>query len=164
VADNWIGALPQANPWHDHWPTFFREARLRPQIERARASGRWRREWEAPAERLLVRLPDLLPRRPHPALLHGDLWSGNVLPTTEGRTALVDPAAYVGDRETDLAMTELFGCFDPAYYDAYRAAWTVDPGYPERREIYHLYHLLNHLNLFGDGYALAVARIVRRFA
>jgi len=162
--DNVIGRLPQVNPWRADWPAFFRDARLRPQFERARASGRWRTGWEAPAERLLAQLGDLLPSRPHPSPLHGDLWSGNVLAVAGGRAALVDPAAYVGHREADLAMTELFGGFDAAFYDAYRAAWPLEPGYPERREVYNLYHLVNHLNHFGEGYALGVERVLRRWA
>jgi len=163
AADNFIGSTPQLNGWLPEWPAFFRERRLEPQIELARRKGRWRSGWDRRAERLLARLEELLPRRPERSLLHGDLWSGNHVPGEGGVPWLVDPAAYVGHREADLAMTELFGGFEPSFYEAYRATWPLDPGYPERREVYNLYHLLNHLNLFGEGYAPSVERILRRF-
>ncbi len=161
--DNFIGRAPQRNRWADAWPTFFRACRLAPQVATARKQGRWQRAWDAPLDALYRRLDDLLPPHPPASLLHGDLWSGNVLATRAGRAALVDPAAYYGHREADLAMTELFGGFAPAFYAAYRAAWPLETGYAERREVYNLYHLLNHLNLFGGGYAEAVASILKRF-
>lgn len=161
--DNFIGATPQENGWTSEWPTFFRERRLLPQIELARRKHRWEANWDRPAERLLQRLDSLLPPAPERSLLHGDLWSGNHLPGADGAPWLIDPATYVGHREADLAMTELFGGFSPSFYDAYQAAWPLEPGYPERREIYNLYHLLNHLNLFGGSYAPSVERILRRF-
>jgi len=162
-ADNFIGSTPQRNGWVAEWPAFFRERRLVPQIALARRKGLWKAGWERWAERLLARLDELLPRTPERSLLHGDLWSGNHVPGEGGMPWLVDPAAYVGHREADLAMTELFGGFEPSFYDAYRATWPLEPGYPERREVYNLYHLLNHLNLFGEGYAASVERILRRF-
>jgi fructosamine-3-kinase len=100
----------------------------------------------------------VLPDRPEASLVHGDLWGGNFLVAETGAAALVDPAVYFGHRETDLAMTELFGGFDERFYGAYREEWSLEPGYEERREIYNLYHLLNHLNHFGGGYAGAVGR------
>lgn len=156
--DDFIGRLPQANGWMEDWPAFFARRRLLPQIERARAGGRWRKRWDAHAARLLAGIGGLLPARPRPSLLHGDLWSGNQLAGADGRAWLIDPAAYVGDREADLAMTELFGGFAPAFHDAYRAAWPIDPGYADRRAVYDLYHLLNHLNHFGGSYAASVER------
>lgn len=161
--DNFIGPTPQPNGWLEDWPTFFRERRLLPQMDLARRRGRWLPRWDRPAERLLDRLPDLLPSAPPRSLLHGDLWSGNHLTDAAGTPWLVDPAVYVGDREADLAMTELFGGFDPAFYAAYESAWPHEPGYAERREVYNLYHLLNHLNLFGSGYAAGVERVLLRF-
>jgi fructosamine-3-kinase len=160
--DNSIGATPQPNTWMDRWPGFFRDRRLRPQIDLARQNGRWTPAWDAPADRLLARLDDLLPETPHASMLHGDLWSGNALATATGRFALIDPATYVGHAETDLALTELFGGFDRAFTRAY---WGGDapPGYAERREVYNLYHVLNHLNLFGGSYAAGVARTLERF-
>ena len=161
--DNFIGRLPQENDWSESWVDFFLDRRLLPQVRMARERGRWSDAWERPFERLCARLPDLLPDRPEASILHGDLWSGNFLITAGGDAALVDPAAYHGHRETDLAMTGLFGGFDARFYAAYRAAWPLGAGYEERREIYNLYHLLNHLNHFGGGYAGSVASTLRRF-
>jgi protein-ribulosamine 3-kinase len=161
--DNRIGRLPQANGWLTSWPEFFRLRRLEPQIELARRGGAWHTAWDALAARLLARLPNLLPASPAASILHGDLWSGNALFTASGQAALVDPAAYYGHREAELAMTELFGGFEGAFYGAYRAGWPLEPGYEERREVYNLYHLLSHLNHFGGGYASGVGATLRRF-
>ncbi len=157
--DNHIGRTPQANGWMRAWPAFFAERRLAPQVARARAAGLWSRGWDRPLARLLSALPRELPRAPCPSLVHGDLWSGNVLCARGGAPALFDPAAYYGHREVDLAMSELFGGFAPRFYDAYREAWPLEPGYPRRRAIYNLYHAINHLNLFGaDAYVGMVTR------
>lgn len=161
--DNFIGRLPQRNGWCARWPTFFRDHRLGPQFDRARRSGAWRGAWDIMADRLLDRLDDLLPESPHPATLHGDLWSGNQLADADGAPWLVDPAAYVGDREADLAMTELFGGFGAGFYDAYRAEWPLEPDYASRRDLYNLYHLVNHLNHFGASYASGVERTLSRY-
>lgn len=161
--DNYIGRRRQSNRAHPRWPDFFRAERLLPQAAWAQAEGRWRAGWDAGFEALCRRLDALLPEAPPPSMLHGDLWSGNFLVTPPGRAALVDPAAYHGHRETDLAMTELFGGFDERFYAAYRAAWPLEPGYAERRTVYNLYHLLNHLNHFGDAYAGGVERTLRRY-
>ena len=161
--DNFIGATAQANGWMDDWVAFFRQRRLEPQIELAQRRGRWSAAWDPPAQRLLGRLGDWLPGAPAASLVHGDLWSGNHLPGADGTPWLIDPAVYVGHREVDLAMTELFGGFGPAFYAAYESAWKLEPGYPDRREIYNLYHRLNHLNLFGAGYAGGVERTLRRY-
>ena len=115
-------------------------------------------------ERLLKRLPDLLPHDPPPSLLHGDLWGGNWLALADGRAALIDPATYFGDRETDLAMTRLFEGFPPRFYDAYNAEWPLESGATERFPIYNLYHLMNHLLLFGERYGPNVDRLLRRYA
>ncbi|GIV61688.1 MAG: fructosamine kinase [Rhodothermaceae bacterium] len=162
--DNYLGRSVQHNDWQATWPAFFRACRLAPQVRRAREQGRWQRRWDRPLERLYERLPELLPERPETSLVHGDLWHGNVMTTAAGPPALIDPAVYFGHREVDLAMTELFGGFDPAFYEAYRAAWPLEPGYEERREVYNLYHLLNHLNLFGAGYAGSIDKVLRRYA
>jgi fructosamine-3-kinase len=107
----------------------------------------------ARGERLLEALPALLERhRPPASLLHGDLWSGNYAYTRDGEPAIFDPATYYGDRETDLAMTELFGGFPREFYAAYQSAWPLDAGYATRKRLYNLYHVLNHFNLFGGGY------------
>jgi len=104
-------------------------------------------------ERLLASLDQLLQgHHPVASLLHGDLWAGNMAYTPAGQPVIFDPASYYGDREADIAMTELFGGFEPAFYSAYRSQLPLDDGYPLRRELYNLYHILNHLNLFGSGY------------
>jgi fructosamine-3-kinase len=162
--DNFIGRLPQSNTWMGSWPNFFREQRLEPQVEMARERGRWKSEWNRRLDTLYRRLDDLLPADPPASVLHGDLWKGNFMVTAIGEPALIDPATYYGHREADLAMTELFGGFEEPFYDAYREAWTLEPGYEERREIYNLYHLINHLNHFGAGYANSVANTLNAFA
>jgi len=162
--DNFIGRLPQRNTWSASWPVFFRHHRLEPQVQMARDRRRWQAAWNRALETLYRRLDDLLPAQPLPSILHGDLWSGNYLATATGLAALIDPAAYYGHREADLAMSELFGGFPARFYQTYREAWPLVPGYDARREIYNLYHLINHLNHFGGGYAGAVASILKRFA
>ena len=161
--DNFIGRLPQKNTWHDSWPDFFRDERLAPQVEMARRSRRWRSGWDDPLDHLYSILEDILPAAPEASILHGDLWSGNILATAEGRPSIIDPAVYYGHREADLAMTKLFGGFQQGFYDAYNEAWPIDDGYEQRREIYNLYHLINHLNHFGSSYAGRVDGILRRF-
>jgi len=149
--DNWIGATLQVNTWSDDWCAFFRDQRLAPQLARAADNGH--RGLQHPGGELLAALPTLLgDHRPVPSLVHGDLWSGNAATLRDGDGAVFDPAVYVGDREVDLAMIELFGGFDPGFRDAYEARWPLDDGYPLRRDVYNCYHLLNHLNLFGSGY------------
>lgn len=161
--DNFIGRLPQQNAWEPSWAAFFRAYRLEPQAAMARERGRWSSDWNAPFEALLDQLGALLPEQPPASVLHGDLWSGNFLVEVSGRAALIDPAAYYGHREADLAMTELFGGFSAPFCAAYREAWPLEPGYERRREVYNLYHLINHLNHFGQSYAGSVARILKRF-
>ena len=162
--DNFIGRLPQSNAWTDDWPTFFREQRLAPQVDMARERNRWRDGWGEALSTLYRRLPDILPKSPEPSVLHGDLWKGNYMVTAVGDPALVDPATYYGHREADLAMTELFGGYDDRFYDAYRSAWGLAPEYETRRDVYNLYHLINHLNLFGGGYAAQVEKTLRPFS
>ena len=162
--DNFVGRLPQDNGWADDWATFFRERRLAPQVETARRSGVWQRGWDPHLDRLYARLEDVLPPTPEASVLHGDLWSGNFLVAAGGAAVLVDPAAYYGHREADLAMTELFGGFDDRFYAAYREAWPLEPGYAQRRDVYNLYHLINHLNHFGGSYVGAVTSTLRRLS
>ena len=160
--DNWIGSKPQRNGWQASWPAFFGERRLRAQAETVRQRDAWDAVWDGLLDRLVDRLGDLLPEAPPPSLLHGDLWGGNAVPTADGRFALIDPAVYVGHREADLAMTELFGGFSAAFYEGYREAWPLEPGYAERREVYNLFHLINHLT-HGSGYAAPVEKTLHRF-
>jgi protein-ribulosamine 3-kinase len=141
--DNFIGATPQQNGWYESWPEFWRDRRLKPQMDLARRNGF---ELTMPSLRLLEG------HQPPASLLHGDLWSGNAGFLASGEPVLFDPAVYYGDREADLAMTELFGGFPREFYSAYEEIWPLDPGYARRKHLYNLYHLLNHLNLFGGGY------------
>lgn len=160
--DNYIGSTPQLNRPRERWIDFFRDCRLAPQFKRA---VRWLdNRLRNRAERLMERLGDFLVEPERPSLLHGDLWSGNFVTGSDGRAWLIDPAVYVGHGEADLAMTELFGGFPDRFYRAYREVNPLAPGYDERRDLYNLYHLLNHLNLFGGGYLGAVERIVNRYA
>ena len=140
--DNYIGATPQPNGWCDEWAEFWTERRMRPQIRLATQKG---------FRLSMPSLQFLEGHKPQPSLLHGDLWSGNAGFTAEG-PVVFDPAVYYGDREADLAMTELFGGFPCEFYESYNATWPLDEGYQRRKHLYNLYHLLNHLNLFGSGY------------
>lgn len=149
--DNFIGSTPQINTPTADWTAFWREHRLGAQLALAGRNGYGRALGDAGA-RLLDALDALLPQAPQPSLLHGDLWGGNLGWLPDGEPAVYDPAVYFGDREADLAMTELFGGFGDDFYAAYREAWPLDPGYRVRKTLYNLYHILNHLNLFGTGY------------
>jgi protein-ribulosamine 3-kinase len=150
--DNTIGSTEQRNQHESDWLTFWSEHRLRFQIDLAigRGAGSYTREQ---GYRLIEGLPALMDgHEPEPSLLHGDLWSGNYAFTRAGEPTIFDPAVYYGDRETDLAMTELFGGFSREFYAAYRHIWPLDAGYSTRKKLYNLYHVLNHFNLFGGGY------------
>jgi protein-ribulosamine 3-kinase len=154
--DNTIGATPQSNGWCESWTSFWRERRLEPQLALAASNGY--RIDVPPVWRLLEG------HAPAPSLLHGDLWSGNAAFLPDGAPVLFDPAVYYGDREADLAMTELFGGFPAEFYAAYNAAWPLASGYEQRKPLYNLYHLLNHLNLFGGGYLAQVRAALRLLA
>ena len=161
--DNFIGAGRQVNARRDSWIAFFRDCRLTPMFRTADAGGYFDAEDRRRMTRLLDRLDEYLPEPERPSLLHGDLWSGNFITGSDGEAWLIDPAAYVGHAEADLAMTELFGGFSPAFYDAYKEILPPAPGYGRRRDLYNLYHLLNHLNLFGAAYRSSVRSILRTF-
>jgi len=150
--DNTIGSTPQVNTPGDDWVGFWRERRLRFQLDLAARHGFGGR-LQSQGERLLDSFQHLFDGyTPAASLLHGDLWSGNYAWTQAGEPAIFDPAVYFGDREADIAMTELFGGFGGGFYSAYENAWPLDPGYRTRKTLYNLYHILNHLNLFGGGY------------
>lgn len=164
--DNWIGTLPQANTPMDAWPAFWAERRLAPQWERARRAGFFDTSDDRAFDRLLAKLDALLApgNADGPSLLHGDLWGGNVHVTADHVAAVIDPSCYHGHREVDLAMTALFGGFGPGFMEAYKEAWPLEPGYEqERRELYQLYYILVHVNLFGTTYVSGARAIVRRF-
>jgi fructosamine-3-kinase len=162
--DNYIGATQQPNGWSENWAAFCREKRLGFQLALARRNDLSDGAMNRCGERLLERLDELIGEPEEPAcLLHGDLWGGNYLVDERGEAVLIDPAAYYGRREADLAMTFLFGGFDGRFYRAYEEVWPLAAGSGERLEIYKLYHLLNHLNLFGGGYYGSCMAILRRF-
>lgn len=150
--DNFIGRTPQPNRWEADWVVFWREQRLGFQLRLAVRNG-YGSELQEPGARLMEALPALFAgHTPQPSLLHGDLWGGNHGFLGDGTPVVFDPAAYYGDRECDLAMTELFGGYPAEFHAGYRSAWPLDSGYALRRDLYNLYHLLNHANLFGGGY------------
>ena len=162
--DNYIGSLPQHNPATDNWLDFFRDQRLRVQVELAARQGRMPRERRARMERLLAQLACWIePAGSQPSLLHGDLWGGNYMAGPAGEPVLIDPAVYYGDREIELAFTELFSGFAGAFYAAYKEVWPLRPGYAERRRLYQLYPLLVHLNLFGETYGPAVDSVLAHY-
>ncbi|HVY79379.1 MAG TPA: fructosamine kinase family protein [Steroidobacteraceae bacterium] len=150
--DNTIGSTPQINTRTSSWVTFFREHRLRYQLDLAARNG-YRGRLQEQGAALIERLDDFFAdHEPQPALLHGDLWGGNFGVDKEGAPVIFDPAVYYGDREADLAMMRLFGGFGASFYAAYEASWPLPRGAQRRVALYNLYHVLNHLNLFGGGY------------
>jgi protein-ribulosamine 3-kinase len=164
--DNFIGTTPQLNAWPKNgkadWVDFWHEQRLGFQLRLAAQNG-----YGGQLQRLGEKLMDALPAffqdyTPQPSLLHGDLWSGNHAYLQDGTPTIFDPAVYYGDRECDLAMTELFGGYSADFYSAYRAAYPLDSGYSTRRELYNLYHILNHANLFGGGYARQAEQMMQK--
>ncbi len=162
--DNHIGSTPQKNTLEKDGLTFFRDHRLRFQQKLARDRGRLPKPLDLKLDTLLKKLDPILDLTgEQPALVHGDLWSGNYFADSNQRACIFDPAVYFGLRETDLAMMELFGRPPETFYTAYQEAFPLNSGYPERREIYNLYHLLNHLNLFGGSYLASVESTVDRF-
>jgi fructosamine-3-kinase len=150
--DNTIGSTPQHNEWCSDWIVFLRSRRIGFQLQLAQRNG-YRGRLQSSGEQLLAGLDAFFAGyRPEASLLHGDLWGGNAAVLADGEPAIFDPAVYYGDREADLAMTELFGGFPQAFYRSYGDAWPLDAGYRVRKNLYNLYHLLNHLNLFGGSY------------
>ena len=150
--DNTIGSTPQSNTWSDDWIEFYGKQRLLFQLGLPGAQ-RFGMQLVSAGEELVDNLGVFFESyHPDPSLLHGDLWGGNYATTRNGGPVIFDPAVYYGDREADIAMTELFGGFGRQFYDAYNEAWPLDPGYAVRKTLYNLYHVLNHLNLFGGGY------------
>lgn len=163
--DNYIGILPQPNRPSTNWVAFYRDHRLGAQFEQglqkkriaprsARAKGLYR---------LMERLEQWLPADPPPSLLHGDLWSGNVYPSSNGANYLIDPAVYYGHREVDVAFSQYFGGFSKEFYEGYTEVYPLDPDFEERKPLYQLYYILVHLNLFGEAYGRDVDLILKRY-
>ncbi|MFP3853636.1 MAG: fructosamine kinase family protein [Anaerolineales bacterium] len=160
--DNYLGSTPQPNPWTRDGFEFFAEHRLLFQAHLAQENRHFTADDFKRVEALAKRLPDLIPEQPA-ALIHGDLWSGNAIADSQGRPAIIDPAAHYGWPEAELGMTKLFGGFPAAFYDAYQEIQPLAEGWRERLPLYNLYHLLNHLNIFGSSYSARVQSVLSRF-
>lgn len=161
--DNYIGSLYQSNASNDSWIDFFIQERLEKQLDLMKLNGYRSSRLDAQFKALYQRLPKILVNEP-PALLHGDLWSGNVMVNARGMPCIIDPAVYYGNREMDLAMTQLFGGFPSDFYDAYREINPQEDDFARRCEIYNLYPLLVHVNLFGGSYLTQVQAVLDRYA
>jgi protein-ribulosamine 3-kinase len=161
--DNYIGSLPQSNRHHDSWLDFFTEERLEAQGRLARDSGRAGSDLSRALERMYPRLQHFFPEEP-PALLHGDLWSGNYMTGSDGKAVIIDPAVYYGHRYMDLGMSKLFGGFSGEFYQHYHEAWPLDAGWRDGVEVANLYPLLVHVNLFGGGYLGSIMSTLKRYS
>lgn len=157
--DNTIGSTPQINTWTKSWADFFADRRIGYQLKLARRKGGNFPDFSMVVDAVRDFLADIQPK---PSLVHGDLWSGNAACTVEGEPVILDPATYYGDREVDIAMTELFGGFPAAFYRGYNRVWQLDEGYQQRKTLYNLYHILNHFNLFGGGYGSQANRMIQQ--
>ncbi|MDO9510874.1 MAG: fructosamine kinase family protein [Bacteroidales bacterium] len=160
--DNYIGSLPQSNHFHADWNHFFIEERILPQIRMARNLGRINQSTSSCFDRFFTKIPEIFPVE-KPALLHGDLWSGNYMTGSKGGACIFDPAVYFGHREADLAMTKLFGGFEKRFYESYSNNFHIDRQWPSRTDYFNLYPLLVHVNLFGGSYVDSIKRIVNNF-
>ncbi len=157
--NNTIGSTPQINNWTNNWADFFAQYRIGYQLKLAKRKGG---NFPEDCDVIEATKELLKHHNPQPSLVHGDLWSGNSAVTTSGEPVILDPATYYGDREVDLAMTELFGGFPSAFYRGYNDVWQLDSGYQQRKTLYNLYHILNHFNLFGGGYASQASRMIQQ--
>jgi fructosamine-3-kinase len=161
--DNYIGSLQQCNHQMALWPDFFVQQRLQPLVKMARNNQRMDRSHMLQFEKLFVKIDSFFPFE-NPALLHGDLWSGNFLCNSDQNPVLIDPAVYYGHREMDIAMTKLFGGFDKQFYSAYNEYFPMEKGWEKRLDLYNLYPLLVHLNLFGSSYLYDIVAVLKYFA
>jgi len=161
--DNYIGSTKQINDRMSCWTEFFCEKRLLFQMELARSRNLADKSISDGVEKICRNITSLLPEPDYASLLHGDLWSGNYMADDRGAAVLIDPAVYYGHREADLAMTELFGGFNRTFYTAYNETFPIDKGYGKRKDLYNLYHMLNHLNLFGSSYSGSVRSILSSY-
>ncbi|ELR69028.1 Ribulosamine/erythrulosamine 3-kinase [Fulvivirga imtechensis AK7] len=160
--NNYIGSLPQNNSLQQSWVDFFIKNRLRPQLKMALDSGKMSSSDIRSFDELELKLPELLAGGA-PSLIHGDLWSGNLMTDQYGAPAIVDPAVSFSHREIEMAFTQLFGGFDNSFYEAYQEIFPMEAGYQERFDIYNIYPLLVHVNLFGGGYYHQVMHLLKRF-
>ena len=162
--DNYIGSTPQKNTLEKDGIVFFRDQRINFMRQLTRQSGLLPVAIDKKLDSLCDKLDKFLNiSGEKPALIHGDLWSGNYFPDSDGKPCIFDPAVYYGLREADLAMTELFGRLPQKFYDVYQEVFPMNPGYEERKDLFNLYHLLNHLNIFGSSYLSSVERVVKRY-
>ncbi len=160
--DNYIGHTLQKNDWDADWLRFYGDKRLKFQLDLARENGATHHLYDQ-GLKLIEELPKFFEHyQPEASPLHGDLWGGNSAFLTSGEAVFFDPASYYGDREADLAMTELFGGFSKAFYQGYDDVFPLDSGYQQRKTLYNLYHILNHYNLFGGGYANQALRMIEQ--
>ena len=162
IHDNYIGSLPQQNKFADDWSSFFIERRILPMVKLAVNNGLVTNAFVAKIELALIEIVELMPKDP-PALVHGDLWSGNLMVDSSGQPCLIDPAVYYGHREMDIAFSHLFGGFEQRFYEVYQDVYPLEPGFDSRIDIYNLYPLLVHLNLFGRSYLGQIEHILTRF-
>jgi fructosamine-3-kinase len=160
--DNFIGSLPQNNSFEADWAAFFINQRIAPMTKMAFDNNLIENRERSALESALINITDLMPKEPQ-ALLHGDLWSGNLLTDGTGEPCLIDPAVYFGHREMDIAFSKLFGGFKHKFYECYQDMYPMEPGFNQRRDLYNLYPLLVHLNLFGRSYIGQINSIISRF-
>lgn len=160
--DNYIGRLPQSNTKHDDWIDFFVEERISPLVKMAADSGKISSSTVQQFEQLYRELPGIMPEEP-PSLMHGDLWGGNFMYTTDGKASIYDPAVYYGHREMEMAFTHMFGGFSGGFYRGYNDAWPLESGFNQRKDVYNLYHLLTHTNMFGGSYARQAESTLRKY-
>jgi fructosamine-3-kinase len=161
--DNYIGRLPQRNGLYNSWIDYFRERRLFSQVKLAEQKGRMPKQRRDKMEKLLSSLDNWIPKQCQPSLLHGDLWSGNWIVGANGIPYLIDPSVFYGHFEFEIAFTELFGGFSSRFYEAYTEMKPLSKEYYERKELYQLYYLLVHLNLFGEMYGSAVDHVLKKY-
>jgi fructosamine-3-kinase len=160
--DNYCGSTLQENKWSGQWADFYVVRRIEPLLRRLYSIGAYSPEQVREFDRLINRIPDLLPENSVPSLIHGDLWSGNYLYTVKG-PALIDPACYFADREMEMGIMTLFGGFPDRFWSAYNEIYPLDHEWRSRNQLYQLYHLLNHFLIFGGGYGSPALEIARRF-